>query len=827
MREEKGNLAMAVAVAGRCYRRRRPRVEELEPRLVLSGFQPTAMEQLFLEDLNAARSNPTAYGQSIGVDLSYIAPSEPLAFSPQLVEAARLHSQDMNDRAYFAHDTPEGVTPGQRVAQAGYPGTFAGESIAAGTNFDPASALAALITDSGVPSLGHRNHLLSAQPYFQAQSQVGVGIVLGGSGPYTNYYTIDTGFPADTRPLITGVVFHDDNGNGKHDAGEGFSGVAVTVQGAGSTLTFDSGGYSVPVSPGTYTVTASGGGLAAPITQMVTVGSINVRLDFLGTAEGSWNTLASLPAARSALAVVVGQDGRIYALGGVDTNSQPVGTLTAYSTSANTWTPLRDMPTPRDSLAATVGQDGQIYAFGGQDAGRNPLTTAEAYNPSTNTWSTLASMPDARASEAAVTGPDGRIYVLGGASGRANFPSTVDVYTPATNTWSTAAAMPTPRAGLAAVVGLDGRIYALGGSDIHAQDLGTVEIYDPSTNTWTSGASMPDPRAFFAAVTGADGRIYVLGGGSANGTLGAAVEVYTPASNTWSTLANLPTPRSDLGAALGPDGRIYTVGGYTNAVIGTVEALTVPVELGFAAAAFSVAEGTASATITVVRTGSASGAVTAQYAVSPGTATAGVDYTPVSGTLSFASGQTFQQFTVPLLDDGGTGEPDETIALTLSNPTGGATLANPASAALILVENDPVPITPGGPGSGQPSGPGSGSGATLPRVTDISTLVRVSRVKSKHASGSRVLLKLQNVAGIALPGPVSLVLSGMPHKMKLRTRTGFTQVFGPAGRPYLNVVRPGGVFPAGATLTVTLVFSGAGGVRPKFTAQVLAGPGRR
>lgn len=252
---------------------------------MLAGFQPTAQEQLFLEDLNDARANPAAYGQSIGVDLSYIAPSQPLAFDPLLIEAARLHSQDMNDQDYFAHVTPGGVTPDQRVAQAGFAGSFAGESIAAGTIYDdPANALRDLIIDAGTPSLGHRNHLLSNPPFSTTQNAIGIGGALGGSGTYTNYWTIDTGVTNNSQVFLTGVVFNDANHNGKYAIGEGLAGVTISVAGIGSTTSFDSGGYDMQLRPGTYTVTASGGSLASPETQIVTIGTSNVRLNFTGAA---------------------------------------------------------------------------------------------------------------------------------------------------------------------------------------------------------------------------------------------------------------------------------------------------------------------------------------------------------------------------------------------------------------------------------------------------------------------------------------------------------------------------------------------------------------
>jgi uncharacterized protein YkwD len=253
-------------------------LEGLEPRQLLTGYPPTATEQLFLEQLNDARANPAAYGASIGLDLSAVAPSQPLAFDARLIQAARDHSQDMNNRGYFGHVTPEGIDPGQRLTNVGFRWTSWGESIAAGYT-TTAAALQGLIIDAGVPDLGHRRQLLAIDAVFRTQGQVGIGIV-NGTGPYGYYYTIDTAATADTRPFITGVVYNDVNHNGKYDVGEGLGNVTITVAGAGAVTTFASGGYSLQVAPGTYTVTASGGGLAGPITQVVTVGSSNVRLNF-------------------------------------------------------------------------------------------------------------------------------------------------------------------------------------------------------------------------------------------------------------------------------------------------------------------------------------------------------------------------------------------------------------------------------------------------------------------------------------------------------------------------------------------------------------------
>jgi RHS repeat-associated protein len=113
-------------------------------------------------------------------------------------------------------------------------------------------------------------------------------------------------------------------------------------------------------------------------------------------------------------------------------------------------------------------------------------------------------------------------------------------------------------------------------------------------------------------------------------------------------------------------------------------------------------------------------------------------------------------------------------------------------------------------------------------VHDVTAQVRITRVKNRRHGRSRLTLMLQNVGGADLDGPLSLVFGKLPRKVKLRTSTGVTRAFGPAGRPYLDVIPSGGTFQAGATRTVTLVFAGPGSASPKhMPEQVLAGLGQR
>ena len=110
----------------------------------------------------------------------------------------------------------------------------------------------------------------------------------------------------------------------------------------------------------------------------------------------------------------------------------------------------------------------------------------------------------------------------------------------------------------------------------------------------------------------------------------------------------------------------------------------------FSGNTYSVNESDGAAVITVTRTGTTNIATSVSYATSNGTATAGADYTAVSGTLSFATGETSKTFSVPIVNDS-LKEANETINLTLSNVTGSAALAAPSTAVLTIIDDDPVP----------------------------------------------------------------------------------------------------------------------------------------
>jgi ribosomal protein L35AE/L33A len=110
--------------------------------------------------------------------------------------------------------------------------------------------------------------------------------------------------------------------------------------------------------------------------------------------------------------------------------------------------------------------------------------------------------------------------------------------------------------------------------------------------------------------------------------------------------------------------------------------------LQFSQTSYTVAENDNSLTITVSRANGSSGTVSVDFATADGTATAGADYTGLSGTLNWGDNDLRPKtFNISIIDDE-IFEGPETFNLTLSNPTGGATLGTQSEAEATISEDD-------------------------------------------------------------------------------------------------------------------------------------------
>src|SRR6185503_10506462 len=122
------------------------------------------------------------------------------------------------------------------------------------------------------------------------------------------------------------------------------------------------------------------------------------------------------------------------------------------------------------------------------------------------------------------------------------------------------------------------------------------------------------------------------------------------------------------------------------------KAAPVPTGIQFETDRFFVREGTPTISVKVIRTGDVSGTASIDFATSDGNATAALDYTAVSGTLTFGPGELSKNISIPIIDDNLFETGDETFKLTLSNPTGGAFLTAPNDGTINLSDDDFQPF---------------------------------------------------------------------------------------------------------------------------------------
>jgi uncharacterized protein YkwD len=145
--------------------------EAIARSLNLLTVQPDSNERVALPfTVSSSRPRPDLESQMLDLVNEERAANglPPLAPDPELTEVARRHSADMFARGYFAHDTPEGRSPFDRMREANVRFLIAGENLALAPTLS--------IAHRGLMnSPGHRANIL--RPQF---GRVGIGIMDGG-----------------------------------------------------------------------------------------------------------------------------------------------------------------------------------------------------------------------------------------------------------------------------------------------------------------------------------------------------------------------------------------------------------------------------------------------------------------------------------------------------------------------------------------------------------------------------------------------------------------------------------------------------------------------
>lgn len=271
--------------------------------------------------------------------------------------------------------------------------------------------------------------------------------------------------------------------------------------------------------------------------------------------------------------------------------------------------------------------------------------------------------------EAITVQPDGNILIGG-------------TFTSVVNNPEVSGSASTAASGLARL-GVNGRVDP----NFTPPVLGASSLLNPLAAEVLSITLQPDNRLLVA------GNFTSVNGVSRNnvarlnvdGSLDASFDPGTGANGTVEAVVRNANDTLLIGGAF------TAVDGQSRARLARLQGNQTPTTIQFSSDTYTVNQVEGSATITVTRQGGTAGGVGVTYATSDGTATSGVNYQTVSGTLFWADGDgTPKTFQVPVfVTPNNGGATNSTVNLALSNVTGDANLGTPQSAILNVTSQAP------------------------------------------------------------------------------------------------------------------------------------------
>lgn len=336
-----------------------------------AAIDPVVEAQLVVYEINRARWGPAAFAAETNSSVpSDVLPRPPVALNQALAESATFKANEMARFGYFAHQSAAtGKWPNQLARDAGYPlPSWWSDDANYIESLNSGSSVPIRVVGSFANSPSHRRHIFG-EGTFADYVEIGVG-----RSDSSNYWAVHTGMRDNPLLFVTGVVYSDDNRNGRMDLGEGLPGVTVTA-GSRQAKTNAGGGYSIEVADGKRVISASGGSLGGSRNEaLVRVNGFNVGVDFVSDARPLVRTyqlckgLEPTILGTSGPDVLRGTNGRdvIVGLGGADTIYGLGGNDVICGGGGN------------DTIYGDAGDD-RIFGGSGKDvieggAGRNSLS---------------------------------------------------------------------------------------------------------------------------------------------------------------------------------------------------------------------------------------------------------------------------------------------------------------------------------------------------------------------------------------------------------------------------------------------------------------------
>ena len=277
---------------------------------------------------------------------------------------------------------------------------------------------------------------------------------------------------------------------------------------------------------------------------------------------------------------------------------------------------------------------------------------------------------------------------------------------------------------------------------------GTITSFDQRSDN-----KGPEPEGVVVGVI--NGRTYAFIGLERTGDI-VVYDVSNPNQPIFVQYINTPEDIAVEGltfisAADSPTGKPLLV--TANEVSKTVAVFEVNVPVfNFSTANYNVTEGNTTgfntyATVKITRTGSISGTDTVQLQLSDGTAEGGVDYINTPITVTFAPDETYKDVQIPIAGDTNV-EPNETVNLTLVNPSAGSLVGTTQPNAVLTIQSydPPTNITLSATSTNENVTPNSVIGTfstTDPTIGDTFTYSFVAGTNDNAAftiSGNQLLI---------------------------------------------------------------------------------------
>lgn len=236
-----------------------------------------------------------------------------------------------------------------------------------------------------------------------------------------------------------------------------------------------------------------------------------------------------------------------------------------------------------------------------------------------------------------------------------------------------------------------------------------IRIGDPGSTTSMDSGVAHTLRVFPFNVLSVEGfDITSSGGERAFGAL--QVEGYT---GTQLVQVDLTNGNSSIIGTIGSGETLYDI------------AIAIAGRIQFLNPLYTIDEAGTAALITIERTPSTIGEVTIEYHTVDGSAKAGVDYTPVSGQITFNEGQSSGSFSVPIIDNTKV-DRDRSFSIQLQYPQNGAVLDVFTAAEVKILDNEEViNITnPGGTPTNPDGTPGLVIRYAFPKTVKLKNLAR-------------------------------------------------------------------------------------------------------